>query len=332
MRKNIIRFVIIAAAIVMVPILALTWGDNGHMLINRTAVEKIPADMPQFLKAGESHIVYNGPEPDRWRSNLEKTLAEENAPDHFIDLEYVDWMKQLPEDRYTYIREIYQYKAKHPDADVPGPEKIGFQPYAAIEVFDRLKVAFREYRHAQKAGRSTADAEANALFYAGWLGHYVGDGANPMHTSIQYNGWVGPNPNGYTTSHDIHYKFESGFVNQNLDDLKIDNMVGAPKLLENPFQDYVAYLRQSQSKVEEAYALDKQCAFDGRGTAAGREFVRQRLASGAQMLLNMWYTAWVDSAQEPEPYHPPKSPKHETKPCQPSPGNPPAKDAKTQTR
>ena len=41
--------------------------------------------------------------------------------------------------------------------------------------------------------------EQAILFYAGWLGHYVGDGSQPLHTTIQYNGWVGPNPHGYTT-------------------------------------------------------------------------------------------------------------------------------------
>ena len=49
-------------------------------------------------------------------------------------------------------------------------------------------------------------------FSAGWLGHYVADGSQPLHTTIQYNGWTGPNPNGYTTEHKIHSQFESAFV------------------------------------------------------------------------------------------------------------------------
>ena len=54
------------------------------------------------------------------------------------------------------------------------------------------------------------------LFYAGWLGHYVGDGSQPLHTTVQYNGWVGPNPNGYTTGHKIHWQFEGPFVAANI--------------------------------------------------------------------------------------------------------------------
>lgn len=302
MRKRSL-FLLIVIAAVLLPTLAPGWGDVGHTTINRVAAEKIPADMPQFLRAASGRIGWLGPEPDRWRSDLEKPLNDAQAPDHFIDLEYLDWLRPLPPDRYSFIRAVYEYRARHPEAGVPPPERIGFQPYITMEVFDRLKVAFREDRHAQAEGRSIGDAEANAIFYAGWLGHYVGDGSNPMHTSIQYNGWVGPNPKGYTTSHDVHSKMETVFVNANPEVTLIADLVRAPRHLDHPFEDYIAYLRESQSKVEQAYALEKARGFDGKGTRESREFIRQQLGRGSQMLLNLWYTAWIDSAKEPEPWH-----------------------------
>jgi hypothetical protein len=303
MRKLTLSLLIVAAA-VLLPTLAPGWGDVGHTAINRVAAEKVPADiMPQFLKSASSHIAWDGPEPDRWRSNLEKPLNDSQAPDHFIDLEYVDWLNPLPPDRYRFIQAVYEYRAQHPQTEVPLPEKIGFQPYITIEIFDRLKVAFREYRHAQAEHRSTADAEANAIFYAAWLGHYVGDGSNPMHTSIQYNGWVGQNPKGYSTTHDVHSKMETVFVNANAEVVThFADIVGAPKHLEHPFEDYMGYLRESRSKVERAYELEKACGFDSHGSPESRDFIRQQLGRGSQMLLNMWYTAWVDSAKEPEPW------------------------------
>jgi hypothetical protein len=302
MRKRSLALLIIIAA-VLLPTLAPGWGDVGHTTINRVAAEKIPADMPQFLKAASGRIGWLGPEPDRWRSDLEKPLNDAQAPDHFIDLEYVDWLRPLPPNRYGFIQAVYQYRALHPDSGVPPPEKIGFQPYITIEVFDRLKVALREYRRARADGRPTADAEADAIFYAGWLGHYVGDGSNPMHTSIQYNGWVGPNPKGYTTAHDVHSKMETAFVNANPEVTFIADLVHAPRHLDHPFEDYIAYLWESQSKVEQAYALEKDRGFDGAGTRQSREFIRQQLGRGSQMLLNLWYTAWIDSAKEPVPWH-----------------------------
>jgi hypothetical protein len=297
--KKVLCSSLIVAVAVLLPTLAAGWGDVGHTTINRVAAEKIPAGMPLFLKTAASHIAWLGPEPDRWRSNLEKSLNDAQAPDHFIDLEFVDWLQPLPPDRYRFIQAVYEYRAQHPHTDVPAPEKIGFQPYITIEIFDRLKVAFRQYRHAQAGQGSRADAEADAIFYAGWLGHYVGDGSNPMHTSIHYNGWVGPNPKGFSTAHDVHAKMETVFVNANPEVTRIADLVGKPRHLGHPFEDYIAYLRESQSRIERAYQLEKAGGFDGRGSAESREFIRQQLGRGAQMLLNLWYTAWVDSAIEP---------------------------------
>jgi len=314
MQKRLLALALIAVAILL-PMHAPGWGDLGHIAINRAAAERIPADMPRFLKPASSHIAWLGPEPDRWRSNLEKQLNDAQAPDHFINLESVDWLNPLPQNRYQFISAIYAYRAQHPQAGVPQPEKIGFQPYITIEIFDRLKVAFREYRHAQAEHRSTSDAEADAIFYAGWLGHYVGDGSNPMHASIQYNGWVGPNPRGYTTKHDVHSRMETVFVNANPEVTHIVDLMQAPRHLDRPFEDYVAYLRESQSRVEQAYALEKAGGFDGKGVPKSREFVHQQLGRGAQMLLNLWYTAWIDSAKEPESWH---GNKHESRVRNPS--------------
>lgn len=319
MRKHFGPVVIVIAIVLLIPILAISWGDDGHRAINRVAAEKLPGDMPAFLKAAAAHIEYEGPEPDRWRSPLEKPLVEAQAPEHFMDMEYVDWLNPLPPDRFQYIRAIYERRAQRPqDADILLPEKIGFQPYIVIEVFDRLKVAMREYRRAKQKGLPTDNAEANAIFYAGWLGHYVADGANPLHTTKQYNGWVGPNPKGYTTAHDIHWKMEGPFVGRNTEQLPFADLVGAPKHLDDPFNDYIAYLRDSQKYVEQVYELEKACGFEGSGTPESREFIRKRLAAGSQMLMNLWYTAWIDSAKEPEPYKPPKSEKKAEPKCPPA--------------
>jgi hypothetical protein len=292
---------VVLAASLLLPAAAMGWGEVGHVTINRVAAEKSAAAMPAFLASASGRIAWLGPEPDRWRSELEMPLNRAQAPDHYIDLELVDWLRPLPPDRYEFIAAVYEYRARHPEAGLPPPEKIGLQPYIVIEVFDRLKVAFRQYREARATHSSTADAEADAIFYAGWLGHYVGDGSNPMHTSIQYDGWVGANPKHYTTEHGVHAKMETTFVNANPAVTRIENLVGRPVHLEHPFEDYVAYLRESQAKVERAYALEKNGGFDGSGTAESREFIREQLGRGAQELLNLWYTAWVDSAQEPTP-------------------------------
>ncbi|MBV8206566.1 MAG: nuclease [Acidobacteria bacterium] len=261
--------------------------------------------MPAFLREAAERIGYLGPEPDRWRNRSEYELKEAQEPDHFIDLERLQGFGELPRSRYVYYRRLYElHNSATPGspaaADEMLPDKIGLQPWAALEVFDRLKVAFREYRSLTAAKQPSAQAEQDAIFYAGWLGHYVADGSNPMHTSIHYNGWVGENPGGYTTARDTHSNFESRFVSANLAKLRIDDLLHDPVRLDHPFQDYVQYLRDSNALIRPFYELEKKGAFRAAGTPEGVEFTRARLAAGAQMLLNMWYTAWVESG-EPRP-------------------------------
>jgi hypothetical protein len=77
-------------------------------------------------------------------------------------------------------------------------------------------------------------------------------------------------------------------------------MVRAPERLTDPFQQYLTYLRDSNRQVETVYALEKAGGFSGKGNAEALAFTTHRLAAGSQMLLNLWYTAWVDSASNPE--------------------------------
>jgi hypothetical protein len=285
---------------------AVAWGNDGHIAINRVAAEKIPATMPRFLRRAEAEIAYLGPEPDRWRSPSEFALKNAQEPDHFIDLERVSWLDPLPQGRYEFYRKLYEKRAATPSTDHPDdylPEHVGLQPYITMEVYGRLKAAFREYRHRQAAHQPIEAVQRTIVFYAGWLGHYVGDGSQPLHTTVHYNGWIGANPNGYTTEHGIHAQFETAYVAANITAKDFAGLVKAPERLEDPFARYVAYLRQSNALVENVYALEKTGGFAGKGSPAAFDFTVHRLAAASQMLLDLWYTAWLESAV-PVPEHP----------------------------
>jgi hypothetical protein len=277
------------------------WGNEGHEYVNRVAAERIPAEMPRFFRHAVAELTYLGPEPDRWRSPSEYALKNAQEPDHYIDLERVEWLKPLPQGRYEFYRKLYEKRAAttdHPDDYLP--EHVGLQPYITMEVFGRLKAAFREYRHRREQHQPTAPVERAIVFYAGWLGHYVADGSQPLHTTIQYNGWVGPNPKGYTTEHGIHAAFESAYVAQNITAKDFARLVHAPERLADPFADYVEYLRESNRQVESVYRIEKAGGFAGKGSSEAFDFTAHRLAAGSQMLLNLWYTAWLESATPPE--------------------------------
>jgi hypothetical protein len=298
---RLIRFALSAAGLFFAATIAPAahaWEHDGHTLINKLAASSLPADVPAFLRtpAAIEEITYLGPEPDRWRSPAEPELSVAQAPEHFIDMELADALGPLPHKRFDFEAKVFAAGER--------PEKIGLQPWETEEVWERLKAAMREYRFLAAGGQDTKPVEAAIIFYAGWLGHYVGDGSQPLHVTVQYNGWIGPNPNGYTTGHQIHHQFEGPFVADNIHAPEVQAKMTPAKLIEGDmFDAYVAYLRHTATYVEQVYQFDKAGAFIGAGTPESRDFTAARLAAGASMLRDLIYTAWIDSAQPvPDPY------------------------------
>jgi hypothetical protein len=289
---------ILLASVFLHASFAHAWGNEGHRIINRLAAANLPADVPAFLhsEAAINEIEYLGPEPDRWRSPAEPELNAVQSPEHFLNFEPADALGTLPHRRPDFEAMAFAAGQR--------PEKIGLQPWEATEVWERLKAALREYRGLSGAHQDTRAVEQAAIFYAGWLGHYVGDASQPLHTTIQYNGWIGPNPNGYTTAHTIHWQFEGPFVGANLHAADIQpRMTPAHALEGDVFPDYVAYLRQTSKFIEKVYQLEKVGGFEGQGSQESRDFTADRLAAGASMLRDMIYSAWLQSNNPvPDPH------------------------------
>jgi S1/P1 Nuclease len=284
-------------AILFLPLSGFGWGSEGHRMVNRLAASALPADVPAFLRseAALNEIEYLGPEPDRWRSRAEPELSAAQAPEHFIDLEPADALGPLPRNRLDFEASVF--------AQGERPEKVGLQPWETLEVWQRLKAALREYRRlaADKAANQNdlRSVEQVAIFYAGWLGHYVGDGSQPLHTTINYDGWaLKENPKRFSTAHGIHWRFEGTFVAASIKESEAAPKLTAPKLISGDiFDSYIAYLRHSATLVDTVYAFDKTGAFENGGTPESRAFTAERIAAGASELRDLIYTAWEESAK-----------------------------------
>ena len=329
-RTALVAAFVLAAVIIYGRVSVGAWGNEGHTMVNRVAALKVPvavpgkklaADaptMPAFLRDNAARIAYLGPEPDRWRSQTEAALKWSQEADHFLDYERIPAdFGPLPNDRYLFMKKLFERRAAllaagtdPKKADELLPQKVGLQPYITMEIYGRLKVAFREHRRLtlelaklkpnakerKDVLAQIAAADQNAVFYAGWLGHYVADVANPLHCTVNYDGWTdGPNPNGYRTEKGVHYEFEALYVRNNITDKDFAGQVGAPVQLKDPFNDYMAYFKTSFAMVPKVYELDKAGAFKN-ATPEAKEFTAQRLGAASQMLLNLWYTAWMESA------------------------------------
>jgi len=304
------------------------WGNDGHMMINRVAAQFLPSDVPAFMrdKNALDTMQYLGPEPDRWRNRAEDELSKTQAADHFIDMEWAAYGevsctaptagcvdgKMYPRKRYDFIRGLTAgqaaFNAANPTLKIQlTPEQVGMQPWQTEEVWQRLKVDFREYRKLVAAKQDTKPVETAILYEAAWLGHYVGDGSQPLHTTIEYNGWqpYTPNPNHYTTDHRIHSQFESAFVSANIKPEDVAKLVAEskPQVFKDEWLAYLDYLNHTNSLVEKTYQLEKAGGFTDAGTTEAKAFTDERLAAGAIELRDMIYSAWLHSADPVEEFH-----------------------------
>ena len=166
MSRRLLSFAVAALICILPATPALAWGPDGHRIVNRLAAEKLPTEVPEFLRtpAAIDEIEYLGPEPDRWRSANEPELNAAQAPEHFIDLELADMVGKLPRRRYDFIAALYATGLTHPDqARDLRPEKVGLQPWVTNEVYERLQAALREYREQTARHEDTKAVEAAAI-------------------------------------------------------------------------------------------------------------------------------------------------------------------------
>jgi len=275
------------------------WGLKAHQMQVRTAMRRLPKDMPGFFLESEEALVLLGTEPDRWRSPETPALTETTGPDHFFSWELAP--KPLPSNRTEYLAALARQGAfeKRPLTI----KRYGTSPYAIQEWGEMLTGAFQRWRNMPE----TTDAERfvkrrheqSILFMAGVLAHWVMDSSQPMHCSVHILGWDPsvPNPEGYATGRDIHGRYETDYVNAHIQLDDILSRVTQPAQELGPWIEAVTpYLAACNSHVEEVYRFDLKGRFGGgHEPPAAREFTADRMAEGARMLRDVWYTCWRKS-------------------------------------
>jgi len=278
------------------PVVA-AWGFHGHQIAARVATEGLPGEMPDFFREAAHQLVWLNPEPDRWRDRAEQeadpALGGHYNPNHYVNFEGVPDEVWEARDRYAYVDSL---RAAGIDGNIPG-----FLPFAIVEKTQRLRNGFRRWREAESP-EERRWIEARIVNDAGILGHYVTDGSNPHHTTIHFNGWDRntPNPRGFTTDRTFHSRFESQFVGArvSLDDLRRAEL-GAPRVIADLREGALDHLRHANSHVVQLYELEQQETFGpGTESAEHHAFAVDRLADGARTLRNLWWTAWITSADE----------------------------------
>jgi hypothetical protein len=291
-------FLALGCVVFLAPSAAHAWGNKGHAMSARVAAHALPPEVPAFLREADLELGYLCPEPDRWRSEArEPALRGATDRDHGFRVEDVTF--PLPPQRYLYFQKMLA--TPRPGGGTYTYQDIGFAPYSIAELAERLTNGFMRWRNARAGtpagNRIKRQIEADVVYTAGLLGHFITDTAQPLHTTIHVNGWNPrvPNPRGFV-GQDIHGRFETTYVNAVLEEADFQKLVGPVRVVGPWLQAALAHIVATHAHVEEVYALDQAHPFgSGAEGAAARRFTAERLAAGAQALRDFWYTAWVRS-------------------------------------
>jgi hypothetical protein len=314
--------------LVSTPLLA--WDYEGHRIVNQLALAALPQDFPRFVHAvaNAERIAFLSGEGDRWRNVPDLPLKQSGGSwtDHFCDAEYIpqaglDWAT-VTSFRYDFIVQFAAGRAAHPQNFAPidparnldhTREWPGFLPWAVTEWFGKLRSGFSYLKVYEELGTpdEIMNAQANILYVMGVMGHYIGDGAQPLHTTKHYNGWVGPNPNGYTTWNGLHSWIDGGITAK----LGLRTSLLLPRIESPPpislaarsdgrdpmFVAVVDYMLAQHRQVEPLYRLEKAGHLGQSGqpvSPEARAFIEKQLLEGGRMLAAVWTTAYRNAVPD----------------------------------
>ena len=308
------RIALLALAAVLLAPATIAWDAYGHRTITYLALKGLPADASAWLRSQDTadRVAFQSNECDRWKGWTTDSLHHINKPDHYIDVELLDefglTLETVPRLRGEYLRAMAVSKHLHPEMVSPydathdparTQEWPGFALHAIDENYAKLQATFNEIQILEQVNDSRREhqlrqARENAIFHMGLLAHFVGDVAQPLHTTKHHNGWVGDNPEGYVSERGIHYAMDGAPEDHKLtvdmlaSHVKYDTKLNAA----DPWDDVLDYLRRSHALVETVYKLQRDGQLDRQ---PGRELIIERISDGASMLSALYWGAWTSS-------------------------------------
>ncbi len=298
----------------------LSWDYEGHRLVNQLALASLPADFHSFVRTPETQerVTFLSGEPDRWRNTPDLPLKHFNSPDHYFDFEDLQPLDLKPANlshfRYEFLAQLANARTAHPKRFPPiDPAKdadhtralIGLLPWTITEYYAKLKSQFSYLKAYEADGtpEEIANAQQNIIYTMGVMGHFVGDGAQPLHTTRHHHGWVGPNPRGFATNYSFHAWIDGGFFEKaGLNRAELLGRVRPAKPLwpaepktthADVFPEVVIFLVDQHQMVEPLYELQQKGLLSGEGDVGkqGRAFLAGQMLKAAQFLGDLWLTA-----------------------------------------
>ncbi len=325
MRSSPLKILLLSLVLIGINNQAHAWGERGHDLITRVAVQHMRninndnlALMRPFLLR-DHMLAHLSNTPDTvWRADyMGEEVIKTNSPTHYINLEKVatgvEKWNDLPRSFREY-RALCQSKG-HDTTDV------GTAPWRVLQLYTLI---VDQLTNLDAKPDELKEQHINqALLYSGLMSHFVGDLANPHHTTANYDGQL-------TGNKGLHAYFESVVVAELSFELpeKMLKKAGSrglwlrtygakerAEILADPQKLIWALMADSHTHVEKLIKLDDRHSIvaksivdadSGEQASAKRKpakevsrryekFAVERLAVGADALARLWQLAWVEA-------------------------------------
>lgn len=294
-----------AALAVAAPAQVWAWGSTGHRLIGQAAMRALPGELPAFLRTAQAadDVGELSREPDRLK-RAGRAFDSDRDQGHFLDVGDDGAVFGGP--KVTALPPTREDYEKALQSVGQNSWRAGYLPYSILESYQVLTQNFAYWKVLAYAEANPAWAAHKAWFAAdrarrekqilsaiGDLSHFVGDGSQPLHATIHFNGWGDfPNPRGYTTSRQFHAAFEGDLVKTSVKLADVQAGMSPPKGGEEPLDAHVgAYLAAANAQVVPLYELEKAGGMTP-GDPRGGAFATRQIAVGASELRDLIVQAW----------------------------------------
>jgi hypothetical protein len=261
---------------------AVAWHSDGHEETTLLAFELVEGRMPAFFGEKRDLAAHCSHDPDVFRLYKGTPLRDQEAPEHFIDLEMLGG-DALPPKRSEFLALCA--------ARGLNPAEVGYVPYAVSEWTQRLAVALKEHRRWPE----NPHIRTKCLVYAGILAHYAGDLCMPLHVTVHYDGKAGPA--GKSPKSGIHNKVDALLGKLDAPPAEILQGLQAA-VFEDVMQGVVREMDASRRLVDAVYALEPKipAAADPLPNDPALEaFVRERVRAVVAFVASLYLTAWEHS-------------------------------------
>jgi len=246
------------------PSVLFAWGGTGHKMINRNAVMHLPESMRQLI-GQKTYLEAHASDPD---------FIARIDTDHFIDIdEYPNFQNK--------ILSLDSLKAVYGAVYVTN---VGTLPWTTVRTLDSLTAQFRR-------GDWT-----KAYLTASYIGHWVGDGYQPLHLTKNYDGKL-------TGNTGIHSRYETKMLEANQSSILVAK--DSVEYIREPLAFVFRYVDANTVYTDSIMAADTQSkAVAGSTTSAlylssmwarAGAYTKYFIQQASVDLASFWYTAWVDA-------------------------------------